>query len=62
MEPGDSIKLALPNTSSARWSSSNTSVVRVNDRGKVTAINEGSAVVTASSGTATVKVKVNVED
>ena len=63
METGDSIKLSVIGASStAKWSSSAPSVVKLNDKGRATALSAGSAIITATSGSATVKVKITVED
>lgn len=64
MESGDSIKFGVSNmpSSDVTWTSSNPSVVKVSAKGKLTAVREGSATITAKSGSVTVKIKIKVED
>ena len=45
LEPGDSIKLL-----SGTWKSSNTSVIVISKKGKATAVGEGTATLTSSTG------------
>lgn len=47
---------------SIKWSSSNTSVATVDSNGKITAIGEGSTIITVSVGDKTAKCKVTVEE
>ena len=62
MEPGDSVKFSLPGASSTTWTSSDDSVATVSKKGKVKAVDEGTAIITASSGSVTMRIQVEVEE
>lgn len=61
---GSSIKLGAvvsPTNSAVTWKSSKTSVATVSSTGKVTAKAKGTAIITATSGTSTQKIKIIVK-
>ncbi len=60
LDAGEKIQLSAP--SGATWSSSNSSVAKVNSRGIVTAVSEGTAVITATSGGNRSSITVQVSD
>ena len=62
LEPGDSVKLALPGETSVVWSSSDSSVATVSKKGKIKAVNEGTAVITAVSPSMAMRIQVEVEE
>ena len=59
---GDSVQLgaALTGSGSVSWSSSNSSVASVTAKGKVTAVNTGSAIITAKCGSSKQRIKIIV--
>lgn len=63
MEAGDTLRLgavAEPADAEIKWTSSKTNVATVSASGKVTAKKEGSTIITAKSGSSSVKIKINV--
>lgn len=63
MEVGDTLRLgavAEPADAEIKWTSSKTNVATVSASGKVTAKKEGSTIITAKSGSSSVKIKINV--
>lgn len=59
---GDTVQLgaALTGSGSVSWSSSNSSVASVTAKGKVTAVNAGSAIITAKCGSSKQRIKIIV--
>lgn len=66
IDEGDKIQLSAfvsgKEASSVKWSSSNSKIVKVNSKGRITGVSEGTAVVTAKSGSTTVSIVVIVEE
>lgn len=62
MNPGQTKQLTAPKKyRSVKWSSNRKKVAKVNKKGKVTAVSEGTAVITAKSGTKTKKFRIIVK-
>ena len=61
LTPGSTYKLSVEGASSATWRSSRTSVARVTSSGLVTAVNAGTAVISASVGGKTLTCTVTVK-
>lgn len=66
IDEGDKIQLSAfvsgKEASSVKWSSSNSKVVKVNSKGRITGVSEGTAIVKAKSGSTTVSIVVIVEE
>ncbi|MBQ7165547.1 MAG: Ig-like domain-containing protein [Treponema sp.] len=62
LEPGGSVKLAIPGETVVSWTSSDNSVATVSKKGKVKAVDEGTAIIAATTSSKTVKIQVEVEE